>query len=176
MSSIVNELLFLAGVRKQEVVAEPLDIAAIVAAARESLESMATEHGAEISQPATWPSAMGHAQWIEEVWTNLISNAIKYGGDPPRIALGADLFTDTVTGRPKVRFWVRDNGPGLTPEQRSQLFIAFARLHPEQADGHGLGLFLVRRIIDKLGGQVNVETAPGEGSRFYFDLPAVVTP
>jgi len=176
MSSIVNALLFLASVRQQEVVAEPLDIAAIVAAAMESLESMATEHGAEISRPATWPSAMGLPQWIEEVWENLISNAIKYGGDPPRIALGADLFTDTVTGQPKVRFWVRDNGPGLTPEQRSQLFIAFARMHSEQADGHGLGLFLVRRIIDKLGGQVDVETAPGEGSRFYFDLPAVVLP
>jgi PAS domain S-box-containing protein len=176
MSSIVNALLFLAGVRKQEIVTEPMDIAAIVAAAREDLESMATARGAEISQPATWPSAMGYAQWIEAVWVNLISNAIKYGGDPPRVALGADLFTDPVTGQPKIRSWVRDNGPGLTPEQRSQLFTAFARLHPEQADGHGLGLFLVRRIIDKLGGQVDVETAPGEGSRFYFDLPAVVLP
>jgi PAS domain S-box-containing protein len=172
MADIVNELLMLASVRQAEVVPAPIDTAALVAAARENLKTLTAERQATISQPDAWPRAMGHAQWIEQVWTNLLSNALKYGGNPPRIDLGAEPFTDPETGQAMIRYWVRDNGPGLTPDERNRLFTAFARMHPEQAEGHGLGLFLIRRIIEKLGGQVGVETTLGEGSLFYFSLPA----
>lgn len=172
MADIVNELLMLASVRQAEVVPAPIDTAALVAAAHENLKTLAAERKATINQPDEWPRAMGHAQWIEQVWTNLLSNALKYGGNPPRIDLGAEPFTDPETGQAMIRYWVRDNGPGLTPEERNRLFTAFARMHPEQAEGHGLGLFLIRRIVEKLGGQVGVNTALGEGSLFYFSLPA----
>jgi two-component system, sensor histidine kinase and response regulator len=72
-----------------------------------------------------------------------------------------------------VKFWVADNGVGLTPEQQQQLFTPFERLHNVRADGHGLGLSIVRRILEKLGGEAGVESVPGEGSRFYFTLPRV---
>jgi two-component system sensor histidine kinase/response regulator len=71
-----------------------------------------------------------------------------------------------------VRFWVRDNGPGLTPEAQSRLFTPFTRLDPVRAQGHGLGLSIVRRIAEKLGGQVGVESQLGQGSTFFFTLPA----
>jgi two-component system sensor histidine kinase/response regulator len=73
-----------------------------------------------------------------------------------------------------VRFWVRDNGPGLTPEQQARLFAPFTRLDRVRAQGHGLGLSIVRRIVEKLGGSVGVESSgvPGQGSVFYFTLPA----
>ena len=74
-----------------------------------------------------------------------------------------------------VRFWVRDNGPGLTPEAQARLFAEFTRLGQVRVQGHGLGLSIVRRIVEKLGGEVGVESAPGEGSRFYFTLPAAKT-
>ena len=70
-----------------------------------------------------------------------------------------------------IRFWVKDNGPGLTPEEQARLFAEFTRLGEVRAQGHGLGLSIVRRIIEKLGGQVGVESEVGQGSLFYFTLP-----
>jgi signal transduction histidine kinase len=74
-----------------------------------------------------------------------------------------------------VQFWVRDNGAGLTPEEQARLFTPFTRLNELKVKGHGLGLSIVRRIIDKLGGEVSVESdgVAGKGSTFSFSLPAV---
>jgi signal transduction histidine kinase len=80
----------------------------------------------------------------------------------------------TVEGE-QVRFWVCDNGSGLTPEARERLFIPFERLGQTRVEGHGLGLSIVRRIVEKLGGEVSVDSDPAicEGSIFTFTLPAV---
>ena len=67
---------------------------------------------------------------------------------------------------------MRDNGAGLTADQQSRLFTEFTRLHFTRATGHGLGLSIVKRIADKLGGEVGVESEVGRGSLFYFTLPA----
>ena len=114
--------------------------------------------------PDDWPSALGYAPWIEEVWINYISNAIKYGGQPPRVELGAEKQADNT-----VRFWVRDNGPGLSPEDQARLFTPFEQLQV-RAKGHGLGLSIVQRILEKMDGQVGVESEEGKGSLFYFVL------
>jgi signal transduction histidine kinase len=71
-----------------------------------------------------------------------------------------------------VRFWVQDNGPGLSPEEQAQLFAEFARLHQVRAEGHGLGLSIVQRIVKKLDGDVGVTSEPGAGSTFWFTLPS----
>jgi two-component system sensor histidine kinase/response regulator len=149
--------------------AMPLDIGCIVDEARQRLAHMIAESKAEIILPQDWPLASGYAPWVEEVWANYLSNALKYGGRPPRIELGATEQSDGW-----VRFWVRDNGPGLTPEQQARLFAPFTRLDRVRAQGHGLGLSIVRRIVEKLGGSVGVESSgvPGQGSVFYFTLPA----
>ena len=70
-----------------------------------------------------------------------------------------------------VRFWVKDNGVGLDPVGHSALFTEFTRLDKIRAQGHGLGLSIVRRIMDKLGGEVGVESNLNHGSLFYFTLP-----
>ena len=72
-----------------------------------------------------------------------------------------------------VRFWVRDNGPGLTPEEQARLFTPFTRLDQIDTKGHGLGLSIVRRIVEKLGRQVGVESEVGRGSVFSFTLPGI---
>jgi signal transduction histidine kinase len=74
-----------------------------------------------------------------------------------------------------VRFWIRDNGPGLTPEEQTRLFTPFTRLDQAHAKGHGLGLSIVRRIVEKLGGQVGVESKVGQGSLFTFTLPGAAS-
>jgi signal transduction histidine kinase len=130
---------------------------------------MTAEYQAEIIKPSEWPVVLGHAPWVEEVWANYISNAMKYGGHPPRVELGA-----TPLPNGSVRFWVHDNGNGLSPEARAQLFIAYTRLDKLRATGHGLGLSIVKRIVEKLGGTVGLESEdePGKGSTFSFTLPA----
>ncbi len=170
MADIVDELLLLANVRKAEDwQIEPLDMPHIVDQALRRLAYMVEESQAEVVliDVSDWPVALGYAPWIEEVWVNYLSNALKYGGRPPRVELGATTQADG-----QVRFWVRDNGPGLSADEQAELFIPFTRLHEEHIQGYGLGLSIVRRILEKLGGQVGVESPrePGQGSTFYFVL------
>jgi ligand-binding sensor domain-containing protein/signal transduction histidine kinase len=173
MGDIIDELLLLCSVRQLgEIEICPLNMACIVDEALEQLTKMIDEYQAEISRPETWPVALGHPQWVEAVWVNYISNALKYGGQPPQVTLGADLIPPSEeTEKEMVRFWVRDNGPGLSPEDQACLFTPFTRLDQTRAKGHGLGLSIARRIVEKLGGQVGVESEPGQGSKFYFTLP-----
>ncbi len=165
-SRITEELLLLAQVRRGEVEAEPLNMACIVAEAWQRLAEVAQDHKAEIHLPAAWPSALGHGPWVEEVWVNYLSNALKYGGRPPRLELGAKVQPDG-----QVRFWVHDNGRGLTAEECGRLFIPFTQLHQARASGYGLGLSIVHRIVEKLGGRVSVDSDGMNGSTFSFTLP-----
>ncbi len=166
MKNIIGELLLFAEVRMVEVGTGPLDMASIVAGAQEQLAHIIEECQAEIILPETWPVAVGYAPWVEEVWVNYLSNGIKYGGQPPRVELGATVQADSV-----VHFWVRDNGPGIPLEAQSRLFTPFTRLDQVRTEGYGLGLSIARRIVEKLGGRVEVESEVGEGSTFAFVLP-----
>ncbi|MBN1261293.1 MAG: PAS domain S-box protein [Anaerolineae bacterium] len=167
MTTITDSLLLMASVRKMEQVPVTcLEMEAIVDIAIDRLRGLLDDYQAEVAKTATWPQAMGYAPWVEEVWVNYISNAIKYGGRPPCIALGADR------SETEVRYWVQDNGIGIAPNAQAQLFTEFTRLRQRSIGGHGLGLSIVERIIRRLGGQVGVESHVGKGSRFFFTLPA----
>ncbi|MGC9400434.1 MAG: histidine kinase N-terminal 7TM domain-containing protein [Anaerolineae bacterium] len=166
--NIIDELLLLAGVQKgAEVVFQPLDMMVIVEETLQRLDQVLEKADAQVITPERWPVALGHAPWVEEVWANYISNAVKYGGTPPRVELGADPPADG-----QVRFWVQDNGPGLEDVDVETLFEPFTRLSQVHVSGHGLGLSIVRHIVERLGGEVGVDCGAGEGCRFYFTLPA----
>jgi signal transduction histidine kinase len=170
MDTIIEELLLLAGVRKTEVSKAPIDMAAVVKGALGRVAQMVTEHRPTVVQPESWPTALGHAAWVEEVWANYLSNAMSYGGRPPRLELGGETVGD------KVQFWVRDNGQGLNDEQKARLFAPFTQVHQARTGGQGLGLSIVRRIMEKLDGEAWVESEPGKGSRFGFTLPRAPAP
>jgi len=175
MDTIINELLLLASVRKiDDVKIAPLDTGQIVNEALERLSHLEQEHPAEISLPDQWPIALGYASWVEEVWVNYISNALIYGGTRPHIELGAHLQVNG-SDRPHamVRFWVRDDGPGIEVEKQIKLFKLFSQLEAVSTSGHGLGLSIVQRIVTRLGGETGVESEPGKGSLFWFTLPAM---
>lgn len=169
MNRIVDGLLALARIHKAKVGLHPLDMNLLATEARLQLAPLIEASQTEIILPDTWPVAVGYGPWIEEVWVNYLSNAIKYGGRPARVELGADPPEGEM-----VRFWVRDNGPGLTPTQQECLFTPSTRIDHTGSPGHGLGLSIVRRIVERLGGQVAVESEgrPGQGSLFSFTLPA----
>ncbi len=166
MDSIIKSLLLLAGVRKQKVEFKSLDMANIILEIQHRLAAMIQKYQAEIILPDSWPTVRGYGPWVEEIWANYISNAIKYGGRPPRLEVGATAQDDGA-----VRCWVRDNGSGLSPEEQVRLFTPFERLGQVQLEGHGLGLSIAIRIAEKLGGRVGVESELGQGSVFWFILP-----
>lgn len=175
MVNIIDELLLLAGIRRIEDVArEPLAMGDILAEVQTRLGPEIAAAGADWRAPVVWPMALGYGPWLEEVWVNYISNALKYGGAPPLVELGYTIPQAGTSGpQPAsgIKFWVRDNGPGLTAEQCAKLFTSFTRLDNTRAQGHGLGLSIVQRIVNKLGGEVGVESTPGAGSTFWFTLP-----
>jgi two-component system, sensor histidine kinase and response regulator len=167
MSKIIDALLLLASARTQEVKMEPVNMADVVTQVHQRLAHTIDEYKGQIIMPKTWPSALGYAPWIEEVWANYLSNGLKYGGKPPRLELGT-----TQIDKNYIRFWVHDNGQGMTEEEQNRLFVPFTRITQARIEGHGLGLSIVQRIVEKCGGQVGVDSQIGQGSRFYFSLPA----
>ncbi len=166
LHNIIDELLLLAQTRKGEVELAPLDMGRIVAEMRLRLAFMLTEAQAVVVAPETWPAVLGYPSWVEEVWINYLSNAIKYGGQPPHIELGSEQRPDG-----SLRFWVRDNGRGIPLEEQANLFVAFGKKSKVRATGYGLGLSIVKQIVEKMGGQVGVESEVGKGSTFWFTLP-----
>jgi two-component system sensor histidine kinase/response regulator len=170
MNDIVKSLLLFSEVTRAEAPRESVHMDRVVANVQARLSHMITEQQAQLILPQVWPDAIGYEPWIEEVWANLLSNALKYGGQPPRVELGA-----SVRPHGMLHFWARDNGPGIPPETRTHLFIPYNQINPVSARGHGLGLSIVHSIVEKLGGEVGVESEEGQGSLFYFTLPAAAS-
>lgn len=168
MNDIIESLMLLSGIRRETLTLEPLNMVPIIDEVRNRLRAMIEEYQAEIILPEAWPTALGYAPWIEEVWDNYISNAIQYGGSPPRVYLGGEETEDGM-----VRFWVRDNGDGIPEEMRPLLFSSFVSVEHNGARGHGLGLSIVERIVKKLGGTVALESSSDSGSIFTFTLPSI---
>jgi light-regulated signal transduction histidine kinase (bacteriophytochrome) len=114
------------------------------------------------------PTLSSYHSPLRQVFQNLITNAIKYSksGVPPKISIRATgMGTDWEIA-------IEDNGIGIPPEYHERIFIIFQRLHKrEDYGGTGIGLAIVKKIIDNLGGTIRVESTPGEGSIFYFKLP-----
>ncbi len=176
MKQIIDSLLLLANLRKTETKSEELNMSDIVAETISRLTLLIKKTNTEIIIPDVWPVALGYAPWVEEVWINFLSNAIKYGGTPPSIEIGTKVEDKNKSSEGMIRFWIRDNGPGISSENQKLLYNKFERLEQVKTEGHGLGLSIVRRIIEKLGGQVGMENNndknwEGQGSTFYFTLP-----
>jgi signal transduction histidine kinase len=168
MVQVIDDLLVARDepIKEAEEEVNTLDMAAVVNDALERLYYIIEEKRAEIVLPTTWPVALGHGPWVEEVWVNYLSNAVKYGGEPPHVEVGAIEQVDGMA-----RFWVHDNGPGIAPEEQERLFAPVTRRDRARDPEYEMGLALARRIIEKLGGEVGVESRVGEGSLFFFTLP-----
>lgn len=172
-SEIIDALLLLATTSKdRNLKVARINMSNIIPSVEKRLVEMLKQYDAELVKPDSWTPVYGYGAWLEEVWANYITNAIKYGGRPPRIELGMTEHDD------HVKFWVKDNGDGLNSAQCEKLFTPFTRLHQHREQGHGLGLSIVQSIITKLDGNVGVESTGqmGEGCLFYFTLPTEVDP
>ncbi|NVN87298.1 MAG: GAF domain-containing protein [Rhodopseudomonas sp.] len=166
MDSLVDALLEQAEIGRSELSLQTVDLDAIVDAALLPFARQLAEHNIEVRRPASLGSATCNREWVSEVFANLIANAIKYNDKPARwIEIGVEQ------GHP-ARYYVRDNGIGIAETDQQLVFQMFHRLNePEQyGGGAGVGLAMTRKIIERHGGRIWVQSRPGDGSTFYFTL------
>ena len=145
---------------------EPTDCAAVVDEALGNLRASIEEARAQVTQDAL-PSVTADAAQLVQVFQNLIGNAIKFHGvEPPRVHVSAERSAGEWI------FSVRDNGVGIEPQHRDQIFEVFRRLHPQgKYPGTGIGLAICKRVVERHRGHIWVESTPGRGSVFYFSIP-----
>lgn len=168
MDSLIEELLTYSRVSRAQVRRELVPLGAIAARALEELAASIQASGAQITIAPEMPVVLGHVPTLERVLANLLGNAIKYVGPgvTPRIRVSAERRNG------RVRLWVEDNGIGVPAEAQERIFRVFERASPDYP-GSGIGLATVRRGVERLGGEVGVESVPGQGSRFWVELPGV---
>lgn len=175
IDQIIDALLVLAGIRSTELVVEVVDMNPVVQTALERLKPEVEARGLTIEVAPDLPQAVGYGPWLEQVFANLLGNAIKYIGDDnsqPVIRVQGELCARAGRSRDAVRYEVQDNGLGIEAVYHERLFEMFTRFHLRHGQGLGMGLSIVQRIIHRLNGEVGVESAPGSGSTFWFTLPA----
>jgi signal transduction histidine kinase len=164
---LINALLELSRTGRREVRPELLDMSALVASTLDSLQRSIEESGAEVVVEAL-PPARGDATAVGQVLSNLIMNALRYlqPGRPGRIELGGESSDGVST------YFIKDNGVGLAETAQRKLFQVFQRFRPDLAQGDGIGLAMVKRVVERHGGRVWAESIEGAGTTFLFTLPS----
>ncbi len=165
-AGVIDDLLILAMPNQVDVQLERIETAVIISDVLVQIELLTNQYEGEIIMPDEWHDGIGYEPWLVQIWSNLISNGIKYGGQPYRIELGSELMSND-----QVRYWVDDNGAGIPAEKRDEIFKPFTRLKPDCVTGTGLGLTIVAKIVERLNGRTGIESSPLGGCRFYFELP-----
>jgi two-component system phosphate regulon sensor histidine kinase PhoR len=173
MNRLTEDLLALASVESPDynLAAQPIRASAIVQDAIESLGGMVVDSGVEI-EAAGAPDApvMADPDAMNQVFGNLIENAIKYGKSGKRVLVGARQLPD------EVEFFVQDFGPGIASEHLDRIFERFYRVdkaRSRDSGGTGLGLAIVKHIVEAHGGRIRAESELGAGVAFRFTLPIV---
>ena len=171
MQGLIDDLLALSRVGTRAAPMAKMDCSAVVADVLQSLAPSIDESGAEVVV-GPLPQVLGDRSQLGQVFQNLISNAIKFRSEAaPRIEIGAERQGDEWV------FAVADNGIGIDPTFQERIFVIFQRLHGREAyTGSGIGLSIVKKIIERHGGRIRVESAAGCGAQFIFTLPVVGGP
>jgi signal transduction histidine kinase len=167
MQALINDLLSYSRLGREEVSAKSVDMQLVVDQALANLQTAIEERSALVSS-GPLPTVLANHGMLVRVFQNLIGNALKFcKSDRPIVRIAAEKRgTEWV-------FSIADNGIGIEPQYRDRIFLIFQRLH-QQAEypGTGIGLAVVKRIIERNGGRIWLESEPGKGTTFFFALPA----
>jgi signal transduction histidine kinase len=169
MGTLIDDILSFSRAGRLQLELIPTDMRALVEEAWAGLTQAGQTSGIEFRLNEL-PQATCDPRALRQVWQNLFANAIKFSRDrhPPVIEVGAEPRGQ------QIRFWVQDNGVGFSNDYVDKLFVLFQRLHGmDEFEGTGVGLAIVKRFVQKHGGDVFAEGVPGRGARFDFTLPAV---
>lgn len=169
--NIIDALLRLSRAGRVEYKRQRVDVRPIVDRVIAAMQVNVRQRKAEIVVHDL-PEAEGDATAIDQVFGNLLGNAINYldANRPGKIEVGTIPIPDN-NGK-LVRYYVRDNGLGIPAAYLPKMFVAFQRLHGQIAPGEGIGLAWVRRAVERMGGSITVESTEGVGSTFFLTLPA----
>jgi PAS domain S-box-containing protein len=168
MKHLIEDLLALSRIGTQVTPPTAVDVDRVVAGIIEGMRAVIEERRAIINVQDGLPLVLGDATRIEQIFGNLIGNALKFNsGDAPRLTVGVR----EIDGAAAV-FYVRDNGIGIDPQYHERIFGVFQRLHRrEEYEGTGAGLAIVKRAVEAMGGRVWLESQLGGGTTFLFALP-----
>ncbi len=166
MREMIDGLLTYSRIETRGDPLEPVELDEVLEDVLEDVHLQLEEHDAAITTESL-PRVRGDREQLRQLFQNLLSNAVAYSGDePPRI----DVRAERRDGEWVVS--VSDEGIGIDPEDQERIFEVFQRLHgPEEHEGTGLGLAICERIVDRHGGEISVDSEPGEGTTFSFPLP-----
>ena len=167
-TDLVTSLLQLARSAEGAVERRPVHTDALVREVADLLAGATATAPQVVTIAGELPDLQADPALVRQVFANLLANGIKFSGSAvqPRVEVGATRSPEGVV------FHVRDNGVGFTEAQVRELFVPFRRLHADRFEGHGIGLTIVRRIVERHGGRLWAEGRPGEGATFYFTLEA----
>jgi PAS domain S-box-containing protein len=166
MQVLINDLLAYSRVGRAELTCGIIDVDTVVDDALRNLQASIEERGAEITRDPL-PAIAADGRQLMQLFQNLLGNAIKFCPEgTPRIHVGAQQLDG------EWQFSVRDHGIGIAPEHAERVFMIFKRLHGwGQFPGTGVGLAIAKKIVERHGGRIWVESTPGEGSTFFFTIP-----
>ncbi len=166
MQTLINDLLSYSRVSSRAQPFKPVDCNAVLNNALANLKFAIEESGVVVTHD-TLPEVMADATQLSQLFQNLIGNAIKFKSEqPPQIHIGVER-----TGQ-EWRFAVRDNGIGIEPQYGDRIFIIFQRLHTrDKYPGTGIGLAICKKIVERHGGNIWIESQPQHGATFFFTIP-----
>lgn len=170
MDRLIQDLLTYTRITRREITLEPVALEKLVHEVSQQYPDLRPER-ADIVVAGSLPEVMAHEPSLTQVVSNLLTNAVKFipAGTRPRVEVSAERRGE------RVRFWFVDNGIGIPPEVQGRLFRMFERLHPEKGyEGTGIGLAIVRKAVERMGGSVGVESDGRTGSRFWVELLPVL--
>jgi len=173
MEQLVNDLLYFSRLGRQKLAIMPADLNAVIRDIESMMETTLIEQNATITIPRGLPEITCDKTRVTEIFRNLITNAVKYNNREKKI-IEIGCIDQVVTGSliEKQVFYVKDNGIGIEEEFYEDIFRIFKRLNSETDDkkGTGVGLTFVRKIVERHGGRIWLESAFGEGTTFYFTI------
>ena len=168
MDGLIQSLLNYAKVSRADITVERVSLDEVVDEAVAALKAELDSRGAEVRIQGPLETAVAHRTSLVQAVCNLLSNANKF--TPPSVQ--PVLVVRSEARGDRRRLWVEDNGIGIDPADLDRIFRPFERLHTQDAyAGHGIGLAIVQRVVERVGGSVGVESQPGQGSRFWIELP-----
>jgi two-component system, LuxR family, sensor kinase FixL len=173
MEKLVDDLLYFSRLGRQELAVQWTDLNGVIDEIAEMSETTLKEQNAAIVMPRPLPRLQCDKTRIAEVFRNLITNAVKYNDNAvKRVEIGHLDVIETSKGLERDVFYVRDNGIGIAEEFHEDVFRIFKRLNVEDEDkkGTGVGLTFVQKIIERHGGRIWLDSAPGQGTTFYFTI------
>src|SRR5713226_5760897 len=184
MDLLIRDLLAYSRVSRAELKLGRVDLSRVLREATTQLQVEVRSRGARVRVEEPLPAVLGHEATLGQVVANLLSNGIKFvpPDRTPELRIRAELREGKAGGGDAgggtdggwhLRLWVEDNGIGIATEHHERIFRVFERLHSTEAyPGTGIGLAIVRKGMERMGGRAGVESRPGEGSRFWIELPA----